>query len=233
MKNLPIVIALFFAAIFTSSCAFVYYYKPAGNQPETTKLTYNHGMPNLTGSTGDCEITAEVLTRSNSNFLDLGLYFRNLTDSSITFLPEEVVAYGYNKAGKSKKLSVYTAKEFIRNRNTRNAIIAGTIVAVAVATAIAAEHSGGSGNNGNEGNFNNFWFPAPPVIVAPVVAPGVPIPHAAHDGLLRQHTMLAQEGLAGNIKVRKNPNFSEKLLIEVPINGRYVKFTFDGKERRW
>ncbi len=226
MKNITLILALF-ATFFFTNCNYVYYYQPAETQPENTALTYNHGLPNLTGNTGECEITAEVLTRGCSDFLDLGLYFRNLTDSSLTFLPEEVRAYGFDAQGRRHSLRVFSSKEYIRHRNTRNAVIVGTLVAVAVASAVAI-NSAESGNNNEGNNINNIWLPASPVIIAPI-----PAPFAPHDGLLRQHTMLVNEGLAGNIKVRKNPKFDKKLLIEVPVNGRYIKFVYDDKERRW
>ncbi len=76
--------------------------------------------------------------------------------------------------------------------------------------------------------FDDNLVAPPPAVVAPNPAVFAPV-----DGLLREHTLLAHEALAGQIKVQKHPNFNKKLLIEVPIDGRYVKFVYDGKERPW
>ncbi len=241
MKSTSFILALFAALIF-SSCNDLFFYKPAETLPENIVLAHKDGFPNLTGSNGLCQITAEVLTRGNSEFLDLNLHLLNLTDSAITFRPEEVLAYGFDENGRRARLRVYTAQEFIRHRNTREALLVGLMVAVAVtAVAVAADKSDGlSGNNcdsdedeDEEVQEDEDWFDDSLVAPPPAVVAPNPAVFAPTDGLLREHTLLAHEALAGQIKVRKNPNFNKKLLVEVPIDGRYVKFVYDGKERRW
>ncbi len=215
------------AVVLLTSCNRVYYYKPAAEQPDNTRLTYNHGLPNLTGNTGECEITAEMVTRNVSGFLDLGLFIRNETDSLVTFYPDQVKAYGFAANGNRKELKVYTAKEYIRYRNTRDAIIVGSIAALAIAGTVAAANSSSTVGEGLNNN-NNAFIAAPwPVFWGPIP------PYASHDGLIREHTMYKNEGLAGNIKIRKDDVFNHKYLLEVPVNGRYVKFIFDEKLRRF
>jgi hypothetical protein len=222
MKNS--VLFLLAAVVLLTSCNRVFYYKPAAEQPDNTRLTYNHGLPNLTGNTGECEITAEMVTRNSSGFLDLGLFIRNETDSLITFFPDQVKAYGFTASGNRKELKVYTAKEYIRYRNTRDAIIVGSIAALAIAGTVAAANA----TPPSEGLNNTTNFIAPwPMFWGPVP------PFASHDGLIREHTMYKNEGMAGNIKIRKDDVFNHKYLLEVPVNGRYVKFVFDERMRRF
>lgn len=219
--SIPFLLAV---VLLLTSCSRVFYYKPAAEQPNNTRLTYNHGLPNLTGNTGECEITAEMITRNTSNFLDLGLFMRNETDSLLTFYPDQVKAYGFAANGNGKELKVYTAKEYIRYRNTRDAIIIGSIAALAISGSIAAANATPPGEAVNHTtNFINPW---------PMYWGTTP-PFASHDGLIREHTMYQNEGLAGNIKIRKDGEFNQKYLLEVPVNGRYVKFVFDEKMRRF
>jgi hypothetical protein len=235
---------LLFASLLTlgfTACSGPYFYQPANQQPEMTQVVYTNGRPAVRAFVDNADVSADLTRSSNaSQWLNVNVYVRNQSDSSLTFYPEDVNVYGYNEKGEAQKLRVFTAKEFVRRRNTRNAIIAGAVVAttVAVVVADAKSNGGGSGRPGNNENFgNNYWandwwwvWAATPTVVINnglAVAPAFQPPYVAPDGLVRRHTLYSDEALQGTIKVRLKGNFDHKFLVEIPVNGYYAKFVFD------
>jgi len=53
------------------------------------------------------------------------------------------------------------------------------------------------------------------------------------DGLLRPHTLYGREELRGIVKVQARLGFTDKIMVEIPIDGGYKQFVFDRRERRF
>jgi hypothetical protein len=222
----PILLLLALMAIF-SSCSRTFFYQPADQQPERTEITYTHGVPDLRAKATDGDVAATLTTRGGSSFLNLNLAVFNLGDTFFTFEPELVKAYGYNKSGKRQELRVFTAREFIKRRNTKNALIIGAIAVVAISAAVASNSSGRKSEYDND--FDDFFF-QPWFIINPQFNSA---PYTPKDGLLRSHTLYEDEALQGVVKIKKNIDYNEKILVEVPINGEFVKFVFKDKVKKF
>jgi hypothetical protein len=213
----PILLLIATMALF-SSCSRTFFYQPADQQPERTTIDYINGVPDLRAKATDGDVAATLTTNGGSGFLNLNLAVFNLGDTSFTFEPEMVKAYGYNKSGQRKELRVFSAREFIKRRNTKNAIIIGAVAAVAITAAVAGSSSG-------RHSFFQPWF----VINTPFNS----APYTPRDGLLRSHTLYEDEALQGVVKIKKNLDYNEKIFVEVPVNGEYVKFVFEDMVRKF
>ena len=228
------------ASLFGASCSQSFYYRPAADQPEQTAVIYNQGVPSLRAIVPDAEVAID-LTSQGQSMLNLGVFVRNDGDSLVTFQPEGVRVYGFNATGQRKEYRVFTAEQFIRRRNRQKAIIAGAVVVATVATVVAIHNDvnnqpdvdpdNGYYNNNNDNNSWWWWaWSAPPIWIGPdAPAP----PYASGDGLLRAQTLYAGESVQGLIKVKSDPEFREKILVEVPVNGAYAKFVFGTQQRRY
>ncbi|MEO6759813.1 MAG: hypothetical protein ABIO24_10200, partial [Saprospiraceae bacterium] len=156
----------------------------------------------------------------------------------VTFAPEGVRVSGFNAAGERREYRVYTAEQFIRRRNRQHAIIVGAVVVATVATVVAVNNEAGSSANTDYGSnhyhSNDTWWwwawSAPTIWIGPDAPP---TPYASTDGLLRTQTLYAGESVQGLIKVKSDPNFRDKILVEVPVNGAYAKFVFGAQQRRY
>jgi hypothetical protein len=242
LKYLIVMRHLLFTALILActSCAN-YVYQPAATQPENTELAYVNGLATTRAQVSDANVTVQLRHEGGRGVYDLNLFLRNLGEENITFFPEQVNVYGYNKKGEVQKLKVFTADEFVRRRRRNNAIVAGVVVAATVATAVAVSES----NNNNHDtphhhhNDNNDWWlysALTPMVVlnngyAPVVVGPYSAPFVAPDRLVRRHTLYAEEALQGIIKIKRESGFDERFLVEVPVNGQYAKFVFDAKMR--
>ena len=147
---------LFFLALLgtfaLASCSRIYYYEPADNQPDASDVIYTKGVPALRSNLQGCEVVAE-LTSKGERDMNLNLYIRNNTDSSFTFFPKDVQAYGFNYINKRIPYRVFGAEEYIRWKNTRDALIAAGIIVATVATVVAIDRAtdgGGGGSNNLE-----------------------------------------------------------------------------------
>jgi hypothetical protein len=201
MKNT--IFTLLIAVLLLPSCGQVYYYNPADQQPEPTRLANYHGIPNLTSHTGECVVTTEMRTVNSDNFLDLGLYIHNQSDSTVHFDPKGVKVFGFDASGKRGELKVFTATEYVEFALVRDAFVHHLNFTSAIDLAGLAS--------------NNQVIPAHSTSAAPYISP---------DRLLRSHTIAPHQSVAGMIKIGKNNAFKHNYLIEVPVNGRYVKFVF-------
>jgi len=227
-------ILLFLTLVFLgTACSQAYYFRPASEQPEQTEVIYNQGVPSLRSNLPNVEVATD-LTSQGESMLNLGVFVRNDGDSLITFSPENVRVIGYNAAGEGKPFRVFSAEQFIRRRNRNNALIAGAVIVatVAVNNESASQTNLDSGNHSYYNGNNNWWWWAwsTPTIV---LGPDAPPPYASSDGLLRTQTMYQGESVQGLIKVKSDPYFRNKIVVEVPVNGSYAKFVFGAKERRF
>jgi hypothetical protein len=222
----PILLLIATMAIF-SSCSRTFFYQPADQQPERTTIDYINGVPDLRAKATDGDVAATLTTNAGNGFLNLNLAVFNLGDTSFTFEPEMVKAYGYHKNGQRKELRVFSAREFIKRRNTKNAIIIGAVAAVAITAAVAGSSS--SRHSERDNDFDDFFFQPWFIINTPFNT----APYTPRDGLLRSHTLYEDEALQGVVKIKKNLDYNEKILVEVPVNGEYVKFVFEDMVRKF
>jgi len=233
----PGFLILLFAALIWSSCAPSMYYQPAVVQPDVTDVVYANGVPALRTTVQGCEVVAE-LTSHGEKDMNLNVYIRNNSDSTFTFQPALVSARGYDGTGEWKSYRVFEAEEYIRWKNTRDALIAAGVVVATVATVVAIDRAVDN-NNSNNNVSNNLddaslvldfvydlsWWMA--WTIPTVVDNAPPPPEYSPDFLLRTHTLDPGEAVQGIVKVRANPMFKHKILVEVPVNGGYAKFVFD------
>lgn len=236
--------AILLCALFLSSCAPSLYYQPAKTQPDASDLVHSHGMPALRTSIQGCEVVAELSSKGERD-MSLNLYIRNNSDSAFTFEPGQVEVHGYNIAGRKTPFRVFTAEEYIRWKNTRDAIIAGAAIVATVATvAIIANNTNGghsrSSNNHSSGDagvivdvlhlaYDVTWWMAWTIPDSDEELP--PPPESSPDFLLREHTLHPGQAVQGIVKVRAVAEFKNKILVEVPVNGAYARYVFDRARR--
>ena len=228
------------AVLFFSSCSPRLFYEPATNQPDVSDVVYTHGVPALRTSIQGCEVVAELISRGEKD-MNLNVYIRNNSDSAFTFQPAQVQVHGYNFAGQRVPYRVFEAEEYIRWKNTRDALIAAGIIVATVATIVIIHEMTDSKPSRNADNYRYVsngagfvydltWWVAWTV---PAVANEPPLPPAySPDFLLREHTLYPGEAVQGIVKVRAKPEFKNKILVEVPMNGAYAQFVFDRTQRR-
>lgn len=241
--------ALLLAALFLSSCSRSLYYLPAKTQPDVSEVVHTHGIPALRTSVQGCEVVAELSSKGQRD-MSLNLFIRNNSDSAITFEPGQVQVRGYNVYGQKTPYRVFTAEEYIRWKNTRDALIVGAaVLATVAAVAIIANNTDGNSSNSNNNNqeyYNgndaqvvldvlNFaydvtWWMAWTLPAETEEAP--PPPASSPDFLLRDHTLYPGEAVQGVVKVRAEADFKNKILVEVPVNGAYAQFVFERAKRR-
>lgn len=230
---------LLFTILILSSCSPAMYYQPAEVQPETSDVVYAHGVPALRASVQGCEVVAELTSRGEKD-MNLNVYIRNNSDSTFTFQPALVSARGYDGTGQWKPYRVFEAEEYIRWKNTRDALIAAGVVVATVATVVAIDRAVDNGNNRSNNSISNDLDDASLVLdfvydlswwmawtIPAMVDEPPPPPEYSPDFLLRTHTLYPGEAVQGIVKVRANPMFKHKILVEVPVNGAYAKFVFD------
>ncbi len=232
----PAHLPLLLAALFFASCTQRMFYQPAENQPDVSNVIHTHGVPALRTSVQGCEVVAELTSRGEKD-MNLNVFIRNNSDSAFTFWPDQVSVRGYNGAGKWANYRVFEAEEYIRWKNTRDALIAAGVVVATVATIVAIDRAVDNGNHSNGvENLNTVsvgidfvydltWWLAWTI---PVIADNPPPPPAySPDFLLRAHTLYPGEAVQGVVKVQANPEFKNNILVEIPVNGAYAQFVFD------
>lgn len=216
-----------------SSCQQQFFYRPATTQPEAVKPIFTHGIPSLRLNENGIDLALDLTARGQRD-LSIALSVRNRSDSVFNFFPDMIRATGYNAVGQSKSFRVFSAEQYIRRRNTRNAIIVGAVAAATVAAAVAIADHDDRHNNDNNDYYDNDWYWI--AATAPGVAwvPGPPPPFAGPaGGLLRAHTLYPGEELRGIVKVQGRSDYSDKIVLEIPIDGAYKRFVFDARSRRF
>lgn len=237
------ILAFFIAGLFLSSCSPRLFYQPAETQPDASEVIYTHGVPGLRSSVQGCEVVTELTSRGEKD-MNLNVYIRNNSDSAFTFYPDKVEVRGYNGAGGWAPYRVFEADEYIRWKNTRDALIAAGVIVATVATILIIDELTDDNSSGSSRSNNDYqyvsdgagfvydltWWMAWTI---PAVADEPPPPPAySSDFLLREHTLFPGEAVQGIVKVRAKPEYKQKILVEVPVNGVYAQFVFDQSKRR-
>ena len=236
-----------FALLFLSACTH-YYYTPAATQPGQTEAVYTRGLPGLRSQQYGADLTAGLSSKGEKD-LSLQVYLYNDSDSAYTFYPEDVRVSGYDAFGQMQPLRVFEASEYVRWKRNRDiligsAVVVGTVALILIVHEVSKDNNKGKNNNNNSGNnpdwANNYFYDpvgwidfsvntaliigsansAPP----PQAEPTIP-----EKGLLRSHTLYPGEAVQGIVKVRGKAPFLNRILVEIPVNGAYHKFSFENK----
>jgi hypothetical protein len=222
-------------SVLLSSCNQAYFYKPAQVPENQQLITYRNGIECISHKQDGITVEAHIIKTSSSD-VQLMLSVYNDSDSIVHFQPDEVTAKGYNKQGTGKTLKVMTARDVVRRRNKRTAIAVGALVATAAAVVIAEESSDRNNSNNNDGNryaFDPFWYWVPPPTTLLMLPPQSASVVQSPDGILRAHTLQPGEELRGKIILKRPAEFTERMEIRFPIDGRAEEFSFSGRERFW
>lgn len=227
MRHLFVLFCLFTLG----SCQRQYFYRPAATQAETAKPVYNQGIPSLRFEENGIELSLD-LTAHNHRDLNLSLHIRNHSDSVFNFFPEQIRATGFNAAGAKTDLRVFTPRQYQRRRNAQIALISTTVAAGAMAGALAIASQiddEAPAEDATDDADGWYWVTAtaPCILLLPDARPGV-IPGS---GLLRTHSISPGEAVQGVVKVQGRSSFSDKIVVEIPIDGAYKRFVFDARSR--
>lgn len=240
--------ALSLAIILTlGACATHYYYKPAATQPGQTEAVYTRGLPGLRSQQFGSDLTAGLSSKGEKD-LSLQIYLYNDTDSAYTFYPEDIQVSGYDAFGQMQPLRVFEASEYKKWKRNRDIMIGAAVVVATVATILIIHevtkdknpskggHSGGDPAWTNNYYYNpvgwiDFSINTAFVIGAASAPPPQSEPAIPEDGLLRSHTLYPGEAVQGIVKVRGKEPFLNRVLVEVPVDGAYHKFSFENRRR--
>ncbi len=239
----------FFAALFLSACA-TYYYQPAATQPGQNEAEYTQGLPGLRSQQYGADLTAG-LSAKGENDLSLQVYIYNDSDSAYTFNPEDVRVSGYDEFGHMKPLRVFGAAQYIKWKRNRDiligtAVVVGTVALVLIVSEVSKDKKKSSGKK--DKNYSrehsgwhvdpyfdpvgwiDFSFQVSSAMIQASAAPPSREPVIPDDGLLRTQTLYPGEAVQGTIKVRGMANFTQRVLVEIPVNGAYHKFAFENRQ---
>ncbi len=236
----------FLALSLLSACA-QYYYQPAATQPGQTEAVYTRGLPGLRSQQFGADITAGLSAQGEKD-LSLQVYIYNDSDSAYTIYPEDIRVSGYDAFGQMQPLRVFEAGEYVKWKRNRDiligtAVVVGTVALILIVHEVSKDSKGRSGSGNNNRDWANAYFYDPVgwidfsfnvgyVIGAAATAPPPQAqPAMPENGLLRAHTLYPGEAVQGIVKVRGKAPFLNRILVEVPVNGAYHKFSFEHKRR--
>lgn len=220
-------LAFFSFMILFAGCAQPRYLQPAREQNSNAEILYHSGNPYIRSTMDNTEISAQVMARG-ARTLSLDLLCYNDGSEILDIVPADINVTGYNDLGIPYTFRVFSAEEYIRRRNTRNAIISGVVVVATVATAVALADNALS----NGTNFNGDWFLWSLSTVPSVVLDSrATSPAISDDGLARPHSLLPQSGYRGIVMILGKPEFMHRIDLSVPVNGVPHRFSFLGNKQ--
>lgn len=219
-------LAVFSFLILFAGCAQPRYLQPAREQNSNSEILYHSGNPYIRSTMDNVEVSAQVLTRG-ARSLSLDLLCFNDGSEVMDIVPADISVTGYNDLGIPYSFKVFSAEQYIRRRNTRNAIIGGVVVVATVAGAIALSDNALS----NGGNFNANWFLWSISTVPSIVLDSRAVsPAISDDGLARPHSLLPQSGYRGVVMILGKPEFMHRIDLTVPVHGVPHRFSFVGNK---
>lgn len=234
---------LFFASLSLAlvSCSTFYRFQPAAEQPDLSTVRYINGVPALQSQFNGASITADLQTQGKRD-MTLNLSVLNSGLQAFDFFPENIKVTGFDASGKSVVFQVLSAEQFIRHQRNQSRIIAG-VAAVAAAAAVVAVATSDNDKHPDPDPVQpcsreldaDFWYTvsAAPALVLEASAINAavnntpPAPYVPSDGLLRRHTLYPDEGLQGVVKIRAQPEFLSKVVVEIPVRDGVAPFAFD------
>jgi len=232
--------------LLAGACTRHYYFKPAATQPGQTEAVYTRGAPGLRSQQYGADITAGLSAKGEKD-LSLQLYIYNDSDSAYTIQPDAVRVTGYDAFGVPQPLRVFEASEYVKWKRNQDILVGAIIVVATVALIliideIADDGKPSTGSPSRPGWTNDYYYNPldwidfsvnTAIIIGSTTPPPPPQAHPVipENGLLRQHTLYPGEAIQGIVKMRGKPNFMQKILVEVPVNGAYHKFVFENRQR--
>lgn len=221
-------LAIFSLLILFAGCAQPRYLQPAREQNSNSEILYHSGNPYIRSTMENAEVSAQVLARGGRS-LSLDLLCFNDGSEILHIVPTDISVTGYNDLGIPYTFKVFSAEQYIRRRNTRNAIIGGVVVVATVASAIALSDNALA----NGGNFNANWFLWSLTTVPSIVLDNRALsPAISDDGLARPHSLLPQSGYRGVVMIQGKQEFMHRIDMTVQVNGVPHRFSFLGNNQR-
>lgn len=203
------------------SCTGPRYFQPAAEQNANTEVLRYDGKPYIRSILEKTEVSAQLIGTTGRSLV-LDLFFYNDSDVHFSIDPAGVLVTGYNEFGIPATFRVFKAEEYIKRRNTRNAIIGGAVVVASVASAIALSESAAGGNALNN---QLFWWSLG--AVPSIVSGNRPVsPYYSDDGLARPHALFPETAYRGNVMIRGEADFLYRVEVRVPVNGMWHRFDF-------
>ena len=234
-----------FALLFLGACTH-YYYTPAATQPGQSEAVYTRGLPGLRSQQYGADLTAGLSAKGEKD-LSLQVYLYNDSDTAYTFQPQEVRVSGYDAFGQMQPLRVFEASEYVKWKRNRDilittAVVVGTVALILIVHEVSKDNNKSKSKNksGNDRDWANNYYYDPigwidfsvntAFIVGSATAPPPQAePVMPENGLLRTHTIYPGEAVQGIVKVRGKAPFLNRILVEIPVNGAYHKFSFEHK----
>lgn len=222
-------LAIFSLFVLLTGCTPPRYLQPTREQNSNTEILYHSGNPYIRSTMDNTEVSAQVMARGGRS-LSLDLLCYNDGKEIAEIIPTDISAIGYNDLGIPYSFRVFSAEQYIRRRNTRNAIIGGVVVVATVASAIALSDNALA----NGGNFNANWFLWSLSTVPSIVLDSRAVsPAISNDGLARPHSLLPNSGYRGIVMIQGKAEFMHRIDLTVPVNGVPHRFSFmDKKQQR-
>lgn len=214
-------IILLLSASLASSCASPRVIFPAAEQDAHVETLRYDGKPYLRSVQENTEVSAQLTSLGGRNFT-LDLFYFNETGRQFLINPLDVQVIGFNARGMPQTFRLFSAEEYTRRRNTRNAIVGGIGLAVAVASAIALVDAGSAGSSALTNEV--LWLGASSL--PPLVNSFAPAPAFSEDGLARPHNLFPETAYRGTIMLQGDEQYLQRVQVNVPTGGIWHRFDF-------
>ncbi len=221
---------IYIACLLTlSSCAWHRtFYTPQIDKAAGQQKLLLHGAESVIAMQPNAKITLQ-LQKVNNRQAQLVLSVANKSEESFTFDPTQITAVGYGNAGAGKRLKVLTPKQVAKRHARDRALVAGLILTSGAAVAVA--------NASDPGTYSPYcydpflWTSLALFNASEDFQPSPPPVFRSPDGLLRSHTLMPGEELQGIVKIICRPDFVERILLKIPVQGTETTFEFSGKHK--
>lgn len=223
MRFLPLLLPI----ALLSSCASGHYFIPARDQGANNEILYYKGIPYIRSTIERTEVSAKVTSRGGRT-IAVDLLCHSDEDRLVEVNPTQLSAIGFDALGAPEQFRVFTAEEFIRRRNTRNAIVGGAMALVTIGAVIASVDGFGSGNPAFDPSLA-IWGFGTAANIALSNDPGTPF--ISDDGLARPHTLMPGETYRGVVMMSGKRKYQERLELTFYLNGMPHRFYFNGRAR--
>ena len=215
-------IILLLSAFLASSCASPRIIFPAAEQDAHVETLRHDGHPYLRSVFDNTEVATQLTSLGGRN-LALDLFYYNETDRQFLINPLDVQVIGFNAKGMPQSFRLFSAEEYTRRRNTRNIIVGGLGLAIAVASAIALVDAGSAGSSALTNEV--LWLGASSL--PPLVSGFGPVsPAFPEDGLARPHNLFPQNAYRGTIMIQGDGQYFQRVQVNVPTGGIWHHFDF-------
>lgn len=190
---------------------------PAAEQNTNVETLLHDGKPYLRSVMEKTEVSAQLVSIDGSS-LALDLFFYNNTDEQFLIDPSNVQVTGFNAFGIPRTFRIFSAAEYIRRRNTNNAIVGGLLLVATVASVVTMVDAGVPTDQ-----VLLFGAGAVPSLVNDF---GLMTPISNEDGLARPHNLFPETAYRGRVMLRGYEEYFHKVQVNVPANGIMHRFDF-------